>query len=48
MTKQILKWLFMNGNKSSKLTAYDSFVLVENCFREEIISMSKLSEKSFT
>ena len=34
--------------KSSKLTAYDSFVLVENCFREEIISMSKLSEKSFT
>ena len=27
---------------------YDSFVLVENCFREQIIFMPKLSEKSFT
>jgi len=40
--------IIFDKHKSSKLTAYDSFVLVENCFREEIISMSKLSEKSFT
>lgn len=31
-----------------KLTTHDSFIFVENCFREEMIFMPKLSEKSFT
>ena len=30
-----------------KLTTHDSFIFVENCFREEMIFMPKLSEKSF-